>query len=100
MRRFHILAATLLVAVCLGCANSEKAERLAGEFIESNFPGHNVNNIACLKRDSDGDGYVSCNVSLTNNTTGEVVMPALECSGGWVQIFHHGCRIPKAHIAR
>lgn len=93
----------LLLIACVvslfGCANSDKAEDLAREFATLNYPGHTIVNVKCQDADSDQDGYVSCNLSM-RTPEGSIVMPPIECSGGWVQVFHDGCRFPKAHGVR
>ena len=98
MTRFFFLAA-MAFTLSFGCtANVAKGEKLANDWAAANFPNSTVNNVQCQGVDSDGDGYISCNVSLTNNKTGVTSVPPLECSGGHTQgcSGHNGCRAPKA----
>ncbi|KKW45620.1 MAG: hypothetical protein UY96_C0017G0021 [Parcubacteria group bacterium GW2011_GWB1_56_8] len=92
MRLLAVIALLTLAA----CANTSKAENLAREYATANYPGHEIVNVSCQNTDSDGDGYVSCNLSL-RTPKDEILTPPIECSGGWIQLFANGCRYPKAH---
>lgn len=91
----YLLAYPIVLMLLVSCANYDKAETLAGRYARVNYPGRQVVNVMCQHADSDGDGYVSCNVAL-KTPAGEIIVPPLECSGGWAQI-NEGCRYPKAH---
>ena len=95
----RILIALAIVLMAMGCANKGKAEDLAKEYVPKNYPGHEVVNVECQGQDSDQDGYCSCNVSL-RKPDGSILIPPLECSYGWFQIWHKGCRVPKANVSR
>lgn len=55
--------------------------------------GWKASGISCADVDSDGDGYVSCTIALTNG-----VNEFVECRGAYS--FGHGCRIPKLRVDR
>ena len=52
--------------------NSNKAEKTANEYVQKLY-GKDPQGVSCSNSDSDGDGYVSCDV----NTGTEVIL--LEC---------------------
>lgn len=49
----------------------------------------------CASIDSDGDGYVSCTIVITEEQ-GQKTIEALECAGSFT--INSGCRVPKAVI--
>jgi hypothetical protein len=47
--------------------------------------------VSCAKRDTDGDGYVSCTASVEKS--GAPHLMPLECAGN--VSFNDGCRVPR-----
>lgn len=67
-----------------------KAVREAQDWAE--LMGYTVKGTTCSARDTDGDGYVSCSVLVTNESGRSDVVP-LECAAA--ATFNDGCRYPK-----
>ena len=57
--------------------------------------GMDTSAVSCADRDTDGDGYVSCNVAQ-KRSDGTVAVTPIECAVGWTM--NSGCRTPKAVI--
>lgn len=85
----------ILGAICFGgmssCHNSkgkatEEAQTFAREM------GMKVKGVSCAERDTDGDGYVSCTVSVDQGD-GKTTLEALECAAVWSR--NDGCRMQK-----
>ena len=53
--------------------------------------GLDVVGITCARRDTDGDGYISCTLSIRNGETTRV--EPVECSGAFT--LNEGCRLQK-----
>lgn len=85
-------AVFVLLGACVGCEFnlSERAADAARAHLDKlGFP---YSGVACVARDTDGDGYVSCTISDAQHQ-----MTALECVGTkWT--FNAGCRVPKAQL--
>ena len=89
------LSVTLLVLVTLSsCANEDRAQRFAAEFVEDMYPDYELVSSQVMGVDSDQDGYCSVSVRIANDED-DLVIP-LQCSCGWIQVFHSGCRAPVA----
>lgn len=81
---------------CNSLVGSGKAEDFARQHVAALYPTHEVVGLSCVTQDSDGDGYVSCTVTIREGE-GAVEALALECSrftfGG-----RSGCRIAQPNI--
>lgn len=74
-----------------GCASSrEEAEVEARQYAHD--LGFEVKGISCANRDTDGDGYVSCTLSVTKD--GKETIQPIECAARYTYN-NNGCRIPK-----
>ena len=88
------ISVVALVAVVVGSQftscidHKDHAEIAARDWAQS--MGIQVKGVACVKHDTDNDGYVSCTVSDGTK------MHALECASSWS--WNEGCRIPKLSI--
>jgi flagellar basal body-associated protein FliL len=98
MKRFLLTLAALTLCGCSAVigADTAEAESYAQEFVAKNFPQANVQNLECQNADSDGDGYVSCTVSLKEGA--KTRLQAIECAGTYfwqLKWSQTGCRVPK-----
>ena len=72
-----------------GCSYVTDQEPDAKKWATKMFPGDKVVSVSCARGDSDGDGYVSCQVNME-----KAKMQYIECHWFWdVQ-----CRAPKMRI--
>lgn len=53
-----------------------------------------VQGASCADKDTDGDGYVSCSISLKEGDRTRI--QAIECATKWSR--NEGCRVPKALV--
>jgi len=53
--------------------------------------------VTCVNRDTNGDGYVSCNVSYSDSR-GDLQVRAVECAAGWASFNNDGCRTPAVKV--
>lgn len=53
--------------------------------------GLDVEHVACVKQDTDGDGYVSCTFKFSDGSTQQ-----FECAGA--MNLNTGCRDPKINV--
>ncbi len=51
----------------------------------------------CTRRDTNGDGYVTCSISGINKK-GEYQIIAAECAAGWTTFGNEGCKPQVARI--
>lgn len=91
MRRMIALA--LFLANCTEAV--EDREREAAAFASK--LGFDTQGVSCANSDSDGDGYVSCTVSVRNESKLETL--AVECASQW-RPFMTGCRLQKLGLQR
>lgn len=73
----------------------EAAEKGAREFAQQ--MGLKATGVSCAKTDSDGDGYVSCTLALSQ-PDGTTKLEAIECAR--VVTFNQGCRMQKPGMVR
>jgi prepilin-type N-terminal cleavage/methylation domain-containing protein len=59
--------------------------------------GLEVKGVSCTNRDTDGDGYVSCSISYTDN--GKISIMPVECASRW-QINNSGCKAQNLGVMR
>lgn len=87
MRRFIVYTAVL---VCVGCGmgNVSKAERYATEYAKAQYPGKEFH-IICDDYDSDGNGKVSCSISVSTPTN--MFRDAVECPSNWTCNWSSSC---------
>lgn len=84
-------------ALGVGCNHKEEAEASAREWAGVMYPRKQTN-VLCVKRDSDGDGYVSCTVSVASESGATPQMVAIECAAGMTM--NEGCRVPKMNAVQ
>jgi hypothetical protein len=77
--RIVLFALALSIA---GCANTSKAEDYANDYASDNFASETVNNVKCESGDSDNNGRVRCNISLSNGDVTHV--ENVECPSSWL----------------
>ena len=87
-----ILAAIVGGGLGVGCNHKDEAEAQARAWAGAMYPGKQAN-VVCVKKDSDGDGYVSCTVSVASEAGATPEMVGIECASGWGG--NEGCRVPK-----
>jgi prepilin-type N-terminal cleavage/methylation domain-containing protein len=86
-----IVAAILIGLVFHGCSSSRgTAEDEAKAYAAS--MGIQIYGVSCMNRDTDGDGYVSCSLSVKDKNGNPTVTP-IECASRW-QIANDGCKVP------
>jgi len=87
-------------------ADHTEAESYLGAFTGKFFPGATVVASECQNVDSDGDGYVSCTLSIKEpnaadpTKVGAPQLIGVECAASWpwqFRWFMTGCRLPKTH---
>lgn len=84
MSKFSVLlfASVLSSMAACGYINGKgDADKFAEQFIDDNFPGAVATSHQCQSRDTDGNGYVTCSVSVqwdASSPRREVV--PLECA--------------------
>lgn len=82
----------LLPIVALGCTDGGTAQHDADAWIHRQ--GLNAT-AECADMDSDGDGYVSCTMVVTDPNGSKHIEP-LECAGRYT--LNKGCRAPKPTV--
>lgn len=98
-----ILACIVIFGVGKGCANlsgdnERKAKAEAQQYGKEMF-GDSYQGVSCASADTDGDGYVTCSISVKQpNGTLEVV--GIECAGAWNINNNKGCRPQNMRIRR
>lgn len=87
-----VVAALVVGVVFRGCVTgqSDKLTSTAQAFGAS--MGLKVQHANCVDRDSDGDGYVSCTLSVADKDGSTRLMP-VECATSYS--FNTGCRLQK-----
>ena len=92
-----ILAAILGGFVFRGCASSKgSAEEEARAYAQS--MGLKLQGVDCMNRDTDGDGYVSCSLSVIGKD-GTTSIEPLECAARW-SWNNDGCKVPVMRVQR
>ena len=95
---FNRIAMTLALVALLGCQYPERgyAEKQAKEYATD--LGLEVKAARCTNMDTDGDGYVSCTLSVTDKE-GKDRLEAIECAAFANGCsMNEGCRIPNRTI--
>lgn len=104
MSTLHKIIATVVAIVVLGGgityltlgADTAEAREWAEDWTLANVKTGTLQNIDCQNHDSDGDGYVSCTVSVNEN--GSTKLYPIECAATWPWQFRwaqKGCRFTK-----
>lgn len=88
-----------LLFLSMSCANQDRAYTMAEEYIQSMYPSAQVSGIEVMGVDSDGDGYCSVSARIVHEDGEDEILP-LQCSCGWIQVWHSGCRVPALHSGR
>jgi len=97
MKKLALCAVALLTLTACGRLYDNQVAAARSEakaYIKANFPDHEIVNIDCKDVDSDGDGYVRCNVSVKDETG--TTTPNIECAYGAMMSWAEGCQQPKA----
>lgn len=97
----RILALLLALSLCSACVDEQKAKQGANSYARTMYPDCELAGASCMNYDSDGDGYVSCTISLrcTEEYDGkkekynEAV--AIECAANPIMSWVEGCRAQK-----
>ena len=85
------------VAAFRGCTDSKaSAEEEARAYAQS--MGINLKGVSCMDRDTDGDGYVSCSLSVAQKN-GEDRIEPIECAARW-SWNNSGCKVPVLRTRR
>jgi len=85
------IVAGVLFGFCSHLQDSKaKATDEARRFVSE--MGLTVKGLSCAERDTDGDGYVSCTVSVDDGD-GRTRLEAVECAASWSH--NEGCRLQK-----
>ncbi len=72
---------SLLACVsALGCSSAGKADNEAKEYVAKMYPGWTVQGVNSMDYDTNDDGYISSDVTIKNDTTGEIKALQLECA--------------------
>lgn len=83
-----IIGAVVIGFIFHSCAGSQStAEDEARKYGTS--LSLDVKGVSCTNRDTDGDGYVSCSISYTDN--GKLSIMPVECASRWT-INNDGCK--------
>lgn len=99
MTRFSFVLFSMLMLTMLGgCAGSGKAEEFAVAHVESLYPEHNVVGLSCVGTDSDGDGYVSCTVTMKAGD-GPIERLDLQCARALGFTRQAGCKTTMPNIS-
>lgn len=101
MRRLALFCLPLFILAGCGRLTSgqmSQAEAEARSYAGANYPDHEIVNVDCKGLDSDGDGYVRCNLSVRNGTNTQT--PNIECAYGKMMSWAEGCQQPKAGVSR
>lgn len=92
----------VVVVVGRGCANisgdNERKARQEAELYGQQMFGDALGAVSCTSADTDGDGYVTCALSVKNKQTGEVSLVGVECATAWNLSGNKGCRPQVARI--
>jgi prepilin-type N-terminal cleavage/methylation domain-containing protein len=92
-----ILVAILGGFAFRGCASSKgTAEEEARAYAQS--MGMKIEGVSCMNRDTDGDGYVSCSLSVVGQDGKKTIEP-LECAARW-SWNNDGCKVPVMRVQR
>lgn len=75
----------------VGCFGDPEAAKASARAYAKDL-GYDVAGVSCTGVDSDGDGYVSCTVRLSNPDPSGHSLLALECSRGEAT-FTSGCKV-------
>ena len=85
----------ILCVLCVGCANTEKAEDSAKEYVRDLYPDATARTL-CDTSDSDGNGKVRCTIVLTPNDGSAHFSDAVECPSSWLPQWSSQC-VPYAN---
>lgn len=85
----------VLCYVLAGCSSKSTAEQEARQWAKE--MGFDVHAVSCVHTDNDGDGYISCSLSV-KQTDGSVEMLPIECAKAYTM--NEGCRAPKVNLGR
>ncbi len=99
MKRYFLIAAiALLLCGCRDTGPEVKgaAEAAARGHITSLYPGAVIVGGTCQSADSDGNGYVSCTVTMREAEGKSIQRVDLECGYGYGNV--DGCRAPKTYV--
>lgn len=95
------IAPLLLAIFVAGCIVIDKgyAEEQGREHVAAlGLPADT--RVVCMGTDSNGDGYVSCTISVPQAGGGAPQMQAIECASSRNGCgMNQGCRIPKGRLA-
>lgn len=76
-----VVLAISVLFVSAGCSSAGKAEEDVQNYVSSLYPGWTIQGEPqVMHYDSDGDGYVSADVRIKNDSTGKEKMLALSCT--------------------
>jgi prepilin-type N-terminal cleavage/methylation domain-containing protein len=88
-----VLVSIALPRLIAGGNGGEKAQLSAEEYVRSrlDFNPEKPFSVDCVNRDTDGDGYLSCDLQYHSTETGQVTQKKVLCGWGWVT----GCKTPS-----
>lgn len=89
-----VLGSAFLIRSCSD--SKEAAEEEARAYARS--MNLNAKGVSCMTRDTDGDGYVSCSISVLGKDGSERVEP-VECASRW-SWNNSGCKVPMTRVQR
>lgn len=91
MKTLKLSSLVVAVSLIVSCGlDGRRGEQEAAEF--GKRMGMDVKAVNCTNEDSDGDGYVSCTLSVSNPDKTVTLVP-LECAAAFS--VNKGCRLPK-----
>lgn len=91
-------ATVALIVLAAGCnaigaaSGRSHAQALTAARAWSAEMGVSPNRVTCANSDTDGDGYVSCNVSIEKSDKSIEIIP-IECAGAFT--LNNGCRTAR-----
>jgi starvation-inducible outer membrane lipoprotein len=86
-----IALAVISCVALAGCSSAPKATEGAKEYVTQMYPGWSIQGVVAKDFDSSGDGYVTTDVSIKNDKTGETKIVSLSCAKAFS--LNSGCKL-------